>query len=45
MTAQCACAQACGVHGHDHAAALRRGAPAADAGAFWGAFGCGCWAV
>jgi len=45
MTARCGCAQACAVHGHDHLAAARRGAPAADAGAFWGAFGCGCWAV
>jgi hypothetical protein len=45
MTARCACAQACAVHGHDHLAARRRGAPAADAGGFWGAFGCGCWAV
>ena len=45
MTARCACANGCAVHGHDHAAALRRGAPAADARSFWGAFGCGCWAV
>jgi predicted amidohydrolase YtcJ len=45
MTARCACAAGCAVHGHDHAAALRRGAPAADARGFWGAFGCGCWAV
>ncbi|WP_296594888.1 amidohydrolase [Phenylobacterium sp.] len=45
MAAACGCAKACGVHGHDHAAALGREAPAADAQAFWGAFGCGCWAV
>jgi len=45
MRTHCGCAKGCGVHGHDHAAALRRGAPAADAQSFWGAFGCGCWAV
>jgi predicted amidohydrolase YtcJ len=45
LTARCACAAGCAVHGHDHAAAARRGAPAADARSFWGAFGCGCWAV
>lgn len=45
MAAACGCATACNVHGHDHAAALGREAPAADAQSFWGAFGCGCWAV
>jgi predicted amidohydrolase YtcJ len=45
MAAACGCAKACGVHGHDHAAALGREAPAADVQTFWGAFGCGCWAV
>ena len=43
--AACGCAAACAVHGHDHAAAYRTHAPAADATAFWGALGCGCWAV
>ena len=38
MKTRCACAAGCAVHGHDHAAALRRGAPAADARGFWGAF-------
>jgi len=41
--ALCACASACQVHGHDHLAAARREAPAADAAAFWGVFGCSCW--
>lgn len=45
MAAACGCAAACNVHGHDHAAALGREAPAADVQSFWGAFGCGCWAV
>lgn len=41
----CGCGTACAVHGHDHALAGRGPVPAADLGAFWGAFGCGCWAV
>ncbi|MGQ9366737.1 amidohydrolase [Azospirillum sp. ST 5-10] len=41
----CGCHAACAVHGHDHAAALAADVPAADIGGFWGAFGCGCWAV
>jgi predicted amidohydrolase YtcJ len=45
MGSLCGCAAACTVHGHDHAAALGANVPAADAGGFWGAFGCGCWAV
>ncbi len=45
MGSLCGCATACAVHGHDHAAAYAAGVPAADEGRFWGAFGCGCWAV
>jgi predicted amidohydrolase YtcJ len=45
MAAACGCASSCGVHGHDHAAALGADVPAADTQSFWGAFGCGCWAV
>lgn len=45
MAAACGCASACNVHGHDHAAALGQPVPAADVQSFWGAFGCGCWAV
>ncbi|AOH85159.1 amidohydrolase [Sphingomonas panacis] len=41
----CGCASACNVHGHDHAAALGASAPTADVQTFWGALGCGCWAV
>ncbi|MFN3459497.1 MAG: amidohydrolase family protein, partial [Oceanibaculum sp.] len=41
----CGCASACAVHGHDHAAALGARVPASDARTFWGALGCGCWAV
>ncbi|AOF94653.1 amidohydrolase [Sphingobium sp. RAC03] len=45
LAAACGCASSCGVHGHDHAAALGANVPAADTQSFWGAFGCGCWAV
>ncbi|MFV3075634.1 amidohydrolase [Niveispirillum fermenti] len=45
MGALCGCASSCAVHGHDHAAAYASPAPAADEAGFWGAFGCGCWAV
>ncbi|XAH23836.1 amidohydrolase [Xylophilus sp. GW821-FHT01B05] len=45
MAALCNCSTACGVHGHQHAATLGRQIPASDAQGFWGAFGCGCWAV
>ena len=45
MAAACGCASSCTVHGHDHAAALGANVPVADVQSFWGAFGCGCWAV
>ncbi len=45
LAAACGCATGCAVHGHDHAAALGSAVPASDARGFWGAFGCGCWAV
>lgn len=45
LASQCPCASACAVHGHDHHAVLGAQVPATNASAFWGAFGCGCWAV
>ncbi|MGV6873761.1 amidohydrolase [Pseudochelatococcus sp. B33] len=45
LSLHCGCANDCAVHGHDHAAALAADVPAADVRTFWGAFGCGCWAV
>jgi len=45
MAAQCACSNACAVHGHQHGATVGRHIPTSDALGFWGAFGCGCWAV
>jgi len=41
----CACARACGVHGHDHRRAWLGNAPTSDYKGFWGALGCACWAV
>jgi hypothetical protein len=45
IAAACGCEASCGVHGHDHAATARAEAPVSDVKAFWGALGCGCWAV
>ncbi|MCH8686617.1 amidohydrolase [Pedomonas mirosovicensis] len=45
MASACGCHSACVVHGHNHAAALGASVPAADIQSFWGALGCGCWAV
>lgn len=39
------CASGCGVHGHDHAIAWTSPIPVSDKRAFWGAFGCSCFAV
>ncbi len=44
-SAACGCGTACAVHGHGHARAWGADTPAADRSAFWGAFGCACWAV
>jgi hypothetical protein len=41
----CGCANSCGVHGHDHAAAWSSRLPIADLKSFWGALGCSCGAV
>jgi len=41
----CGCANSCGVHGHDHAAAWSSKLPISDLKGFWGALGCSCWAV
>jgi predicted amidohydrolase YtcJ len=40
----CGCAQACGIHGHDHATAWSSGLPVGDLRSFWGALGCSCFA-
>jgi predicted amidohydrolase YtcJ len=45
LASACGCASSCNVHGHNHAAALGVEAPTSDARSFWGAMGCGCWAV
>jgi predicted amidohydrolase YtcJ len=41
----CICANACGVHGHNHAVAWSAKLPISDLKSFWGALGCACWAV
>ena len=41
----CGCANACSVHGHDHARAWSGRFPVSDLRSFWGALGCACWAV
>jgi predicted amidohydrolase YtcJ len=41
----CGCAQACTIHGHQHATAWSRRLPIADLKSFWGALGCSCWAL
>ncbi len=43
--ASCGCAHGCNLHGHDHARAWTASVPTADEAGFWGALGCGCWAV
>jgi predicted amidohydrolase YtcJ len=41
----CGCANACNIHGHNHAMAWSGKLPIADLRAFWGVLGCACWAV
>ena len=41
----CDCANACNIHGHNHAVAWSGRLPIADLKSFWGALGCACWAV
>jgi predicted amidohydrolase YtcJ len=41
----CGCGAPCGVHGHQHAAAVSGAPQVADLKAFWGVLGCACWAV
>jgi predicted amidohydrolase YtcJ len=45
LAMSCDCANACAIHGHDHASAWSGKLPVADLKSFWGALGCACWAV
>ena len=45
LAMSCRCANACDIHGHDHAAAWSTNLPIADLKSFWGALGCACSAV
>lgn len=39
------CTSSCGLHGHAHGIAWNTPLPVRDAGRFWGALGCSCFAV
>ena len=45
LAMSCDCANACAIHGHDHASAWSGRLPIADLKSFWGALGCACWAA
>jgi len=45
LAMSCGCANACSIHGHNHAMAWSGKLPIADLRAFWGVLGCACWAV
>jgi hypothetical protein len=45
LAMSCGCANACNIHGHDHASAWSSRLPVYDLKSFWGALGCACWAV
>ncbi len=41
----CGCNSSCRVHGHAHTSAWTASVPTNNARAFWGVFGCACWAA
>jgi predicted amidohydrolase YtcJ len=45
LAMNCRCANACTIHGHNHAIAWSGKLPIADLKAFWGVLGCACWAL
>jgi predicted amidohydrolase YtcJ len=45
LAISCNCANACSIHGHDHASAWSGRLPISDLKSFWGSLGCACWAV
>ena len=45
LALSCGCANACNIHGHNHAIAWSKKLPIGDLKSFWGALGCACWAV
>ena len=45
VASSCGCANACAIHGHDHATAWSGPLPTSDLKSFWGVLGCACWAV
>ncbi len=45
LAMNCGCANACTIHGHNHALAWSGRLPISDLKSFWGVLGCACWAV
>ena len=45
LAVACGCANACNVHGHQHASAWSNSPTVSDLRSFWGVLGCSCWAV
>jgi predicted amidohydrolase YtcJ len=45
LALSCGCANACNIHGHNHAIAWSKKLPIDDLKSFWGTLGCACWAV
>jgi predicted amidohydrolase YtcJ len=45
LAMRCSCANACSVHGHDHASTWSSKLPIDDLKSFWGTLGCTCWAL
>jgi predicted amidohydrolase YtcJ len=45
LALSCGCANACNIHGHNHAIAWSKKLPIDDLKLFWGTVGCACWAV
>jgi len=44
VSAACACAHGCAVHGHNHVSVWDSAVPTQNQRGFWGALGCACWA-
>jgi hypothetical protein len=45
LAVNCGCANACTIHGHNHALASSGRLPISDLKSFWGVLGCACWGV
>jgi hypothetical protein len=45
LAMNCGCANACIIHGHNHALARAGRPPISDLKSFWGVLECACWAI